>query len=257
MEQQGELWGRAPAGWADVQEPQHRPLWEAMLDVAEVDTGDRVLDAGCGAGGCGSRAVARGAHVTGLDAAEGMITLSQARVPSGDFQVGDLEDLPFADHTFDAVIAANSVQYSQDRVRALGEFARVVAPGGRVVAGLFGPQDGVAFAAVFRAMGNALPTRPSGGGPFELSPPGTLEDLFHQADLNVVDTGEVDCQFTYPDRATFWRGNVAAGPVQGMLSMIDEDTLRAAAMEAIEPFVRPDGRIVIAPNIFRWVAATH
>ena len=256
-EHQGELWGRAPAGWAEIQEPQHHPLWSAMLDVAGVGTGDRVLDAGCGAGGCSALVATRGAQATGLDAADGLLAFARSRVPTGDFRVGDLENLPFADDTFDVVIAANSVQYCQDRVRALGEFARVVAPGGHVVAGLFGLEDQVAFAAVLRALGDALPTRPSGGGPFALSQPGTLEDLFHQAGLNVVNAGEVDCPFTYPDRDTFWRGNVAAGPVQGMLTATDEDTLQEAAMQAIEPFVQADGRVIIGPNVFRYVAATH
>jgi hypothetical protein len=33
---QGELWGKAPRGWAEIQEPMHGPLWEVMLDAAEV-----------------------------------------------------------------------------------------------------------------------------------------------------------------------------------------------------------------------------
>ena len=48
---QGDLWGKAPRDWAELQKPMHRPLWGAMLTAAEAGPGTRVLDAGCGGGG--------------------------------------------------------------------------------------------------------------------------------------------------------------------------------------------------------------
>ena len=45
---QGDLWGRAPRGWAEIQEPMHRPLWEAMLNASEVRPETHFLDAGSG-----------------------------------------------------------------------------------------------------------------------------------------------------------------------------------------------------------------
>ena len=191
------------------------------------------------------------------EVAEGLLTFARSRVPTGDFRVGDLENLPFADDTFDVVIAANSVQYSQDRVRALSEFARVVAPCGLIAAALFGLADQVAFAAVLNALGDALPTRPSGGGPFTLSQPGTLEDLFNQAGLTVVNTGEVESSLHLPGPGHVSARQRGCGPVQGMLTATDEDTLQAAAMQAIDPFVQADGRVVIGPNVFRYVAAPY
>lgn len=253
---QGELWGRAPQGWAEIQEPTSKPLWEAMLDAASVGEGMRVLDAGCGGGGASVLAAARGADVSGLDAAEGLLAFARRRVPTGDFRVGDLEDLPFDDAAFDAVFAANSVQYTANRIGALGEMRRVCVPGGPVVVGLFGPPDRVAFAAVYEALWAALPDPPQSGGPFELSAPGTLEALMTDAGLTVTDVGEVDCPFVWPDVAAFWEGTVAAGPVQGMLGAVTEQRLQVAAGEAISPFVRDDGRVIIGPNVFRYVVAT-
>lgn len=54
----------------------------------------------------------------------------------------------------------------------------------------------------------------------------------------------------------FWNGNVAAGPVQSMMAVVPEEELRAAAIEAIRPFVADDGQVVIGPNTFRYVVAT-
>ena len=91
---QGDLWGRVPQDWATIQEPMHRPLWEAMLDEALVSSGTRILDAGCGGGGASVLADERGAQISGIDAAEGLIAFASERLPDGDFRVGDIESLP-------------------------------------------------------------------------------------------------------------------------------------------------------------------
>lgn len=253
---QGELWGKAPQGWAEIQEPLHRPLWEAMQDAANVGSGTTFLDAGCGGGGASVFAAERGAIVSGLDAAEGLLAFARERVPAGDFRVGDIESLPFADNSFEAVFAANSVQYAADRVAALRELGRVCTLNGRIVAGLFGSPEKVAYASVFKALGDAMPGPPKGGGPFELSVPGKLEELFTEAGLNVVESGEVDCPFSYLDFETFWQANVAAGPLQGMLRVVTEDHLRSAVRGAVETFNQDNGSILIQPNMFKYVVAT-
>ena len=92
---QGELWDQAPQDWAMLQEPMHKPLWEAMLDRTLVGSSTRFLDAGCGGGGASVLAAERGAQVSGIDAAEGLVAFARERVPNGDFRVGDIETLPF------------------------------------------------------------------------------------------------------------------------------------------------------------------
>ena len=208
---QGELWGRAADDWASLQEVQHAPFFEAMLDAAGVSDGVRFLDAGCGSGGASGLAGGRGAIVNGLDASAPLIDIARDRVPEGDFRVGDLEALPFADESFDAVIAANSIQYAEDRVAALRELARVSSPEARIAVGLFGSPDRVDFRVIFAAIRDSLPEPPAGDGPFGLSGKGVLEGLVEQAGLNVIGSGEVDLPFVYQDAEVllegpdFWR----------------------------------------------------
>lgn len=254
---QGELWGLASHDWAMLQEPKHRPLWEAMLDAALVTSGTRFLDAGCGGGGSSVLAAERGARVSGLDAAAEMIQISAERVPEGDFRIGDIETLPYDDHAFDVVFAANCVQYAADRVATLREFARVCQPEGRIVAGLFGPPEKVAFRAIFAAVRDALPEPPAGGGPFEFSAPGKFESLFAGAGLTVLDSGEVDCPFDYPNFETFWRASAAAGPFIGAMRVTGERSMKRVVRQAVEPFIQDDGRVTIRPNVFKYVLATH
>ncbi len=253
---QGELWGNAPQGWAEIQEPNHRPLWEAMMDATGVKSGTRFVDLGCGAGNSSVLAAERGAQISGLDAAEGLLAFARNCVPAGDFRQGDIERLPFVDDAFEVVFAANSVQYAGDRVAAFREFGRVCAPNGRIVAGLFSSPEKVTIASIFKALGTAMPGPPKGAGPFELSMQNKLEELFVEAGLNVISSHEVDCPFVYSDFEAFWRGNVSAGPLQGMLRVVTEDHLKSAVRPAVESFIQADGRIVIEPNYFKYVVAT-
>lgn len=249
---QGELWGRSPQDWADLQEPMHKPLWEAMLNAAAVGEGTHFLDAGCGGGGACLLAAKRGAHVFGLDAAEALIGVAAERLPDADFRIGEMEDLPFGDQAFDAVIAANSLQYTEDRVAALRELRRVCEADGRVAVGLWSSPDKVEFRVFFKAIRDTLPEPPHGKGPFELSEPGVLEELMEQADLKVVESGEEDCPFEYPSFEAFWRANASAGPLQATLRSVNEQELIGAVHRAVEPFQASGGSIRLE-NRFRYV----
>src|SRR5436309_138580 len=113
-DKQGPLWGAAAHDWSELAEPDQRPFYEAAFDAIGVGTGTNLLDVGCGAGLALLLAEKRGATVAGLDAAEGLLAVARERVPAGDLRHGDIEMLPFADASFDAVTAFNSVQYAAD-----------------------------------------------------------------------------------------------------------------------------------------------
>jgi len=253
---QGELWGRAPEDWAGMQEAQHAPLFEAMLDAAGVGVGVRFLDAGCGGGGASVLADGRGAVVSGLDASAPLIDVARDRMSGGDFRVGDLEALPFADGSFDAVIAANSIQYAEDRVAALRELARVSAPGARIAVGLFGRSDRVDFRVVFAAFRDSLPEPPPGDGPFGLSGEGVLEGLVEQAGLNVLESGEVDVPFVYEDTEVFWRAVISGGPPQAAKDIVGEGALKEAVLEAVTPYMTDTGGVRFNNNAFQFITAT-
>jgi SAM-dependent methyltransferase len=73
-----------------------------------------------------------GARVSFLDFSPRMVELARAR--GLDAQVGDVQSLPFADGSFDVVVAAWMLYHVPDIPRALGEIARVLVPGGSLVA---------------------------------------------------------------------------------------------------------------------------
>jgi SAM-dependent methyltransferase len=158
---QGELWSTDPHGWAQRAEGRIRPLYEHVLERLDPRPGTRLLDAGCGSGLFAAMAAERGAIVTGLDAAAGLVRYASAERPAARFVVGDLERLPFADGEFGLVTAFNSVLYAAAPRRALAELARVTSPSGRTVITVgAGPEQGACAALIgplARAVG--LPDR--------------------------------------------------------------------------------------------------
>src|SRR6266478_1667618 len=129
---QGALWGAAARDWVDIQEPTAVALWTAVLYAAGAGRGTRLLDVGCGAGGASVMALGRGALVSGCDASEGLLAIVRKRLPGADLKLGELENLPFPDASFDVVLAVNSLQFTSNPARAAQEMVRVAAPGGRI-----------------------------------------------------------------------------------------------------------------------------
>jgi SAM-dependent methyltransferase len=252
---QGDLWGAAARDWAELQEPLHAPVWEAMLDAAGIGRGTRLLDAGCGGGGASILAAERGAEISGLDASEALIAIASGRLPEGDFRVGDLEALPYDDNTFDAIVAASSVQYADDPIAALRELKRVCSPDGQFVICTWDRPEHCEQRVVFKAVRENLPVPPAGGGPFALSAAGALESLVDQAGWKVKGGGDAACPFEYDDLETHWRAQRAGGPLQAAFRSVSEERLRAAVEKAIEPYLTPTGGVRLQ-NSFRYVTAT-
>ncbi len=252
---QGQLWGGAARDWAELQEPQHLPVWEAMLTAAKVGHDTRFFDAGCGGGGTSVLAAQRGADVTGLDASEALIAIARERVPQGDFRVGDLESLPYSEKAFDAVVAALSVQYTADPVATLRELKRVCDPSGCFVISTWSLPEHCQQRAILNAVQSTLPTPPAGGGPFALSADGMLERLVEQAGWKVTGSSEVDCTFEYPNLETHWKAQRSAGPFQAALRTVGEDRLRSAVEKAAKPYQTSTGGVRLQ-NRFRYVTAT-
>ena len=114
------------------------------LDLLGLGEGNTVLDMGCGGGRHAFAALRRGARVVALDADDselkqvlGTVTAmteagelpgSAACVPVQ----GDALQLPFADGTFDRIIAAEVLEHIPDDLTAIAQLTRVLAPGGRI-----------------------------------------------------------------------------------------------------------------------------
>jgi ubiquinone/menaquinone biosynthesis C-methylase UbiE len=111
-----------------------------------------------------------GARVSGLDATEPLLAIARERVPDGDFRAGDMEELPYSNHTFDVVTGFNSFQFAANPVKALQEARRVARIGAPVAIAVWGKREDTEGFALLAALGSLLPPPPPGApGPFALS----------------------------------------------------------------------------------------
>ena len=105
-------------------------LGQLMLEMLDLTDGDRVLDVASGTGILGKTLAVTGADVIGLDYTPSM--MEGTRQYYTDLVAADAHDMPFDDASFDAVVCRQGIQF-MDAPVVVGEMARVVRPGGRVL----------------------------------------------------------------------------------------------------------------------------
>ena len=101
------------------------------LAAAELDGAGRVLDLGCGDGQISRLLAGGGARVVGIDPTWNQIRVAHERGGGATYARSGAAALPFADGSFDAVVACLVFEHIDDVDAAIAEVARVLRPGGQ------------------------------------------------------------------------------------------------------------------------------
>jgi SAM-dependent methyltransferase len=255
----GPLFGARAGDWAETWEGPSgwgTPVYEHVIDRAKIGSGIRVLDCGCGAGRFARMAADRGASVAGIDAAQELIDIAAERTPEGDFRVGDLEELPWPEDSFDVVTGFSAFQFADDKVRALTEARRVSRGPVAVVIPSRVSESGIAL--VFKPLFPLFPPEAlesmKHSGMFALSEPGRLEEVLDAAGLTVDEDDEIETLIVFDDVAGAVRAFVGAGPTALAIGYSGELAVTQAAQEALGPFTSTDGSVTL-PTWYRVVIA--
>jgi trans-aconitate methyltransferase len=132
-------------------------LGNGVLEWLAPQSGERILDLGCGDGQLTERIAACGANVIGVDASTQMVAAARARGLNID--QASAEHLPYPNHTFEAVFSNAALHWVRGQDDMLSQVHRVLRPGGRFVAEMGGHGNiaaiRVAFAAVLARHGFA------------------------------------------------------------------------------------------------------
>jgi len=232
------LWNEEAETFAEHWTAFSAPARLAVADALGLGAGDRVLDAGCGSGPFCALALARGARVSGIDAAPAMIALAGRHAPDADLCVGPLDRLPWADGTFDAVTGFNSLQFADDPVAALREWARVTRPGGAIAVCVWGPRAECQYDSFLDVI------RPAPPKPRFCE---RLVETIDAAGLTMRAHESVSVPFEVPDRERLEQA--LAFDARGA-DMPEAEAL-TAMLDAAEAFRRPDGSYRFE-NTFRY-----
>jgi ubiquinone/menaquinone biosynthesis C-methylase UbiE len=126
-----EGWQRVAEKYDSVWSTSTRQFIPPLLEATDVSPGMSILDVGCGPGYVSAAVAERGTNPTGLDFSAEMIAIARKTFPRLEFQEGDAQNLPFADGSFDRVIANFALLHLSHPEKASAEACRVLRPGGR------------------------------------------------------------------------------------------------------------------------------
>lgn len=233
---------------------------ETLCDAAAIAPGARVLDVACGTGATTRAAKARagpGGSVIGLDRNADMLAVARSHASEIRWVEGRAEELPFADHSFDAVLCQFGLMFFDDRPAALSEMRRVVRPVGRIALSVWDDvRNSPGYARMIALIDRRLGAEPADAlrAPFVL---GTVSDLQDVARAGGLYGAQIR---TCPGTARFasieeWvRIDVRGWTLSDMIDDDQFDELLTAAKREFGDLVSPAGTLAFpAPaHVVTW-----
>jgi len=150
-----------------------------LIEFAKVKSGDKVLDVGCGTGVVALTAARVGALTSGSDLTPELIeqATNNAKIAELDidFQVADVENLPYEDHSFDLVLSQFGHMFAPRPEVSTKEMLRVLKPGGVIAFSTWPPE--LLTGRTFKLVSKYAPKPPKGvSAPVEWGEPSVVID---------------------------------------------------------------------------------
>ncbi|MEM8741357.1 MAG: methyltransferase domain-containing protein [Pseudomonadota bacterium] len=132
---------------------------ETLAEAADLRAGEAVLDVAAGNGNATLAAARRFCEVTSTDYVPELLEAGHRRAKANGFEIAfqeaDVEALPFADNSFDAVTSTFGAMFAPNQPRTAAEMLRVTRPGGRVAMANWTPESFIG--ALFKLIGQHVP----------------------------------------------------------------------------------------------------
>jgi ubiquinone/menaquinone biosynthesis C-methylase UbiE len=245
--QQRQMWDNAAAGWQAWWETIERgaqKVSDKIVQLAEIKSGDRVLDIATGIGEpavTAARKVIPNGKVVAIDISPQMLAIARTRAillgldSIMEFRESDGEKLDLPDQTskFDAILSRWGLMFFPNLPAALVRIRQMLITNGRLSAAVWStpskvPLIDLAFASVRKQI-NATAPPPGAPGPFALADIETLKQLFSQAGFKdiKVETFQITFEFESPESYTKYIQQTATR-IHEMLANQAEDVKKQA-----------------------------
>jgi enediyne biosynthesis protein CalE5 len=238
---QTEVWNRMSDVYLREIDRRFVPVIEQVIARAGLRPGEQALDIGAGTGSVALRAaalVAPGGRITGIDISSEMLALARRRadelgLDDISFREGRAEAIPADDDAFDVALASLSLMYVIDRGAAAREIARVIRPGGRLVAAVWAGPEQCDIARFQQIVSSFAPTPPVPGvSPWALADPTPFLAQLTDAGIDArVET--VTLEISFDDFASVWES--LAGVTVAQLEAEQRQVAQAAVLAAMWP----------------------
>ena len=251
--------------WADELARQTVRLDEPILEAAAIAPGQSVLDLASGLGQPAFAIAERlgpSGQVTASDAVDEMLAGLRRRVAERSIanisvDVAEMEELPYADASFDRVTCRFGIMFTPNPQRALEQARRVLKPGGIAAFMVWGEESDVTL---FRTVNSVVkkhlgetPHEAIEFTPFRFGEAGLLSDCFHAAGFHGVAEQELKFAPRIDASIPFWRQNLEMSLGQ-RFDELDEDMRRRlddACRQAFRAY--RDGDVIQLSSLTRLV----
>jgi 2-polyprenyl-3-methyl-5-hydroxy-6-metoxy-1,4-benzoquinol methylase len=221
-----------------------------MLEAARAVPGSKLLDVATGPGSLAVTAMQLGIHCVGVDLSEGMIALARASHPGIAFRVADVEQLPFAERSFDSVVCNFGLGHFPRPEASVAECVRTLKPGGRVALSWWDHPDRQRIQGPFREAITEIgavppPDVPSGHSILRFADTEELHNLLTGSGLDDVRVEEHRAVYTIADVTTLWRGGLGSFALTSAAIAHQDAATRQAIRAALErrarAYLTPEG----------------
>jgi ubiquinone/menaquinone biosynthesis C-methylase UbiE len=227
-----------------------RRVGDVFINWLEVPNHCRWLDIGCGTGVFTEQVIqaCSPAAVVAIDPSAEQLAFARGRgeLSSVEFHVGDAQDLPFSDNSFDIAVMALVIHFVPDPAKAVAEMWRVLRSGGTAAAYVwdykYAGSPTAPLGAAMRAMGIQSPTPQSSQVTSLLA----LEELWRAAGFEQTGTRAIDISVEFADFEDFWQSmTVPVGPAGKVITAMSPDNLAQlrSVLEQQTPLTA-DGRVL-------------
>ncbi len=233
---------------------------ELLVEAMDIRSGWNVLDVAAGNGNASLAAARRWCKVTSTDYVPELLERGKVRAAADgytiDFRVADVENLPFADDEFDAVLSTFGVMFAPDQARSAAEMLRVCKPAGKIGLANWTPPSFVGQ--IFKTIGKYLPP-PAGVKPPSLwGTEDRLDELFPAAASIEATARTVDFRYLSP---AHWLEifRTYYGPMNkafGALDAAGQASLEADLMALMASMNKADDGTLVVPGEYLEVVIT-
>lgn len=259
-DQQKETWNKFSPGWRKWDEFTMeflKPFGVEIIRMIEPRAGETILDVASGTGEPGltiSEMVGNGKVVI-TDLADGMLEVARENAMRRGYSnieiiPCDVSELPFDDNSFDAISCRMGFMFFPDMDIAAKEMYRVLKPGGRIAAAVWGtPEKNFWITAILSAINrnlNVSPPDPGAPGMFRVANSGHLAGILEDAGFNEIREVEKNQKISMGNEERFWSfHNEVAAPVVAAMAKADGGTRARIKKEVFETLREryPDGHV--------------
>jgi len=241
----------------------HDPIGKKIIELARIETSDKILDIGTGAGepGLSASSVATKGKVIGIDISEEMISTANesAKLKAVNNYEAILYDgytIPFAEQTFDAAISRNGIMFSPDLNKAMSEVRRVLKSKGSVIISGWGPpennESGYLIRNILSDLVNLTPVPVGEPGPYKFAAKDSLTGILMDSHFEEVREIDIFGTVKFDSPSHYWKFiSESQMPVIDSIAKYGpecEEKIKTAVFEAVTPYIKNEALE------FRWHA---